>query len=57
MTKTLPVTFKVLKSDDTSVQIHATKEFERTDFGIDLGEDDQSATGLKIDMRLTLKKS
>lgn len=56
-TKTMPVNFNLLKSDDTSVQIEASKEFDLHDFGISLAEDMSNAPIAKIEMRLTLKKS
>lgn len=55
VTKTMPVSFKVLEADATSVQIEASKEFDRNDFGISTGDDDTSAPLLKIEMRLTLR--
>ncbi len=55
-TKTLPVSFNVLKADDTSVQVEVSKEFDRNDFGISSGDDDTSASTVKIEMRITLKK-
>ena len=56
ITKTLPVTFKVIKSDDKSVQVEASKVFDGSDFGITTGENDMNAPMLTIEMRLTFDK-